>query len=166
MLVPDHPMPEIKKRSKFWPRLRMGLFFFSIAYMLLSFGITWHLIFGIKRSFVSHPSRRGIPATDVEFRAEDGKTIRGWLSEIEHRPTVIMAHGNGGYRAELAAVYQHVSLKVGLGFLTFDFRAAGQSDGRFSSYGIEESKDLRAAIQFLRNRGKPWKQIGLVAYDM
>ena len=45
-------------------------------------------------------------------------------------------------------------------FFSFDFSGCGLSDGEYISLGINESDDLEAVVNYLRNSGKV-SEIGL-----
>ena len=48
--------------------------------------------------------------------------------------------------------------------MLFDFRYLGQSEGRYSTAGVKETEDLRAAINFLKSRGV--NEVGVWGFSM
>jgi alpha-beta hydrolase superfamily lysophospholipase len=71
---------------------------------------------------------------DVEFKTEDGVTLRGWLylpDEARGRvPTIVMAHGFSAVKENYLDKYAEVYSAAGLGALVFDNRNFGASDGK------------------------------------
>ena len=71
---------------------------------------------------------------DVEFKTEDGVTLRGWLylpDEARGRvPTIVMAHGFSAVKENYLDKYAEVYAAAGLGALVFDNRNFGASDGK------------------------------------
>src|SRR5262245_27226199 len=83
---------------------------------------------------------------DVEFKTEDGVTLRGWLylpDEARGRvPTIVMAHGYSAVKENYLDKYAEVYAAAGLAPLVFDNRCFGASDGK------------------PRQHIDPWRQIG------
>jgi fermentation-respiration switch protein FrsA (DUF1100 family) len=71
---------------------------------------------------------------DVEFRTEDGVTLRGWLylPDQSHGrvATIVMAHGFSALKENYLDKYAEVYSAAGLGALVFDNRNFGSSDGK------------------------------------
>lgn len=88
---------------------------------------------------------------DVVFTSEDGIKLRGWYFPSKNRAAVILGHGHGTNRGELLAEALALG-KAGFGVLAFDWRAHGESDGAWVSYGFHERKDLKAALDFVAAR--------------
>jgi alpha-beta hydrolase superfamily lysophospholipase len=89
---------------------------------------------------------------EVEFRSDDGLTLRGTLLLQSGRaPAVVVCHGLGANRA---AFFEHALLAAELGChaLIFDFRAHGESDGHVTTLGADEVRDVAAAVAMLRRR--------------
>lgn len=82
---------------------------------------------------------------DVEFRADGGATLRGWLftpaSGIGPWPAITMAHGYAGVKEQGIEPFAEAFAKAGFVVLLHDHRNFGQSDG-----------DVRQDID-------PWQQI-------
>ncbi|WP_428661511.1 alpha/beta hydrolase [Reyranella sp.] len=70
---------------------------------------------------------------DVEFKTEDGVTLRGWLylpDQMHGRvPAIIMAHGFSAVKENYLDKYAEVYAAAGLAALVFDNRNFGASDG-------------------------------------
>ncbi len=70
---------------------------------------------------------------DIEFRTEDGVTLRGWHYPAQGvqgpAPTVIMAHGFSATREIFLDSFAEVFSAAGLGVIVYDHRNLGASDG-------------------------------------
>ena len=70
---------------------------------------------------------------DIEFRTEDGVTLRGWHYVPEGRrgpaPTVVMAHGFSAVKEMHLDRFAEAFAGAGLAALVFDNRCFGASDG-------------------------------------
>jgi len=71
---------------------------------------------------------------DVEFKSEDGVTLRGWLYLPDGArgrvPAIVMAHGFSAVKENYLDKYAEVYDAAGLGALVFDNRCFGASDGK------------------------------------
>jgi alpha-beta hydrolase superfamily lysophospholipase len=102
----------------------------------------------VRRSF-----RTPREAKRVDFWARDGLRLSGWLFEDERsRGTVILAHGYRDDRRQLAHLAPEI-VALGMRALAFDFRAHGESDGRWITIGHDEARDVAAAMDFSRSLG-------------
>jgi pimeloyl-ACP methyl ester carboxylesterase len=93
---------------------------------------------------------RDLHGRDVQFPSDSGSTIHGWL--IPGKPgagAVVLMHGVRSSRADMVGRARFLSA-AGYTVLLFDFQAHGESPGRQITFGYLESRDARAAVQFLR----------------
>ena len=71
--------------------------------------------------------------TEIEFKAEDGVTLRGWHYLPDSRPgkvpTIVMAHGFSAVKEMYLDRFAEAFAEAGLGSLVFDNRNFGASDG-------------------------------------
>ncbi len=108
----------------------------------------------IHRIKVGNPSDLGphadLPIEEVTFRTDDGLTISGWfLPERHSDSTVVICHGAGANKHNF--IY-FLTLFHGQGYsgLIFDFRGHGDSDGHTSTFGLMETAEVRAAVDWLK----------------
>lgn len=107
-----------------------------------------------------------LPTEEVTFRTCDGLRLRGSLSLVDAtRPTIILCHGVGANRTDMAPFAHLLSGQGRMNVFSFDFRAHGESEGRFSSYGAFEQRDLEAALDFL-DRRMVQKEYGVMGISM
>ncbi len=85
----------------------------------------------------------------ITFNTKDGIKISGFLIERpEAKRVTLMCHGyhrSKEFMLAMIKLFPHDTL------LLFDFRAHGESSGESISFGIHESQDVHAAVQFLKN---------------
>lgn len=89
---------------------------------------------------------------DVRFRAADGVTLHGWyFGHPTPKAALALGHGFGMTRADLIDLARALRDR-GYAVLLFDFRAHGASEGRRSTIGYHEARDMAAAARFLHRR--------------
>ena len=92
--------------------------------------------------------------TDIEFKAEDGVTLRGWHYLPDSRPgkvpTIVMAHGFSAVKEMYLDRFAQAFANAGLGSIVFDNRNFGASDGqpRQEIDPWQQVRDYRDAITF------------------
>lgn len=100
----------------------------------------------------STPQARGLAFEDVAFATEDGVDIRGWwIPAGPGAPVVVFLHGYGASKAQSLSVAPFLH-RAGYHVLAFDFRAHGASGGSYTTLGLDETKDVRAAMAWLGGR--------------
>src|SRR5262245_4873582 len=91
---------------------------------------------------------------DIDFKTEDGVTLRGWLYLPDHAagpvPTVVMAHGFSAVKEMYLDRFAEVCAAGGLGALVCDNRNFGASDGEPRQHidPWQQVGDYRDAITF------------------
>ncbi len=88
-------------------------------------------------------------AQDISILSQDGLKLHGyWVPAENARGTVLMAHG---YRSTmlvdfgLAFAFYHT---LGMNILVPEQRSHGKSEGKFITFGVKESEDMLAWIQY------------------
>src|SRR5262244_3315010 len=95
---------------------------------------------------------------DIEFKTEDGITLRGWHYLPEKRtgkvPTIVMAHGFSAVKEMYLDRFAEVYAAAGMAALVFDNRNFGASDGmpRQEIDPWQQVRDYRHAITWLRRQ--------------
>ena len=105
-----------------------------------------------------HPPRMQVtgvpslaPLVPVALRTVDGLTLRGWYVPSKNGAAVVLGHGHGGERGQLAFEAGALALR-GFGVLLFDWRGHGESEGSETTWGWKEQRDLAAAIDYVVHR--------------
>lgn len=104
----------------------------------------------------------GLDVQEVHFTTDDGVTLEGWRVPSKNGAAVVLVHGFGSNREELAFEARALVAR-GFGVLLFDLRAHGRSQGERTTYGDLERADVRAAMKVL---GLPPERIGLFGFSM
>ena len=91
---------------------------------------------------------------DIEFKTEDGVTLRGWHYLPDSRqgklPTIIMAHGFSAVKEMYLDRFAEVFAAAGLSSVVFDNRNFGASEGepRQEIDPWRQLRDYRDAITY------------------
>jgi pimeloyl-ACP methyl ester carboxylesterase len=119
---------------------------------------------GIQVYRVTHPVREPSLASnlgaelakveEVSFRSTDGVILSGWLMHGPKRSApVVLCHDLG--ESKNAVINIGIALnKAGFTVLAFDFRGHGGSGGDASTLGVDESRDVIGAVDFIANLPK------------
>jgi len=102
----------------------------------------------------------------VRFRTDDGVALHGWFMPGRPGwPAVILCHGYQRCMEEPFGLAVDLRER-GFTVMLFDFRGCGRSDGRYTTIGHHEPRDLFAAVGWLRRRVGPDVPIGLYGISM
>lgn len=138
--------------------------YFKKTMVLIIFGIIFFFLFTSLLGFytsirppkiISHttPENFGLEFEKISFITDDNITLRGWF--IPHKnpksKTIILMHGYPADKGDILPSTAYLAQEYNL--LLFDFRYLGASGGSYSTIGIKETKDLKAAVNWLKSRG-------------
>lgn len=88
-------------------------------------------------------------AQDVYITSDDGLKLHGlWVPAENARGTVLFAHG---YRSTMLVDFGlafELYHKLGMNLLIPEQRSHGKSQGRFITFGVKESRDMKRWLQF------------------
>ena len=109
----------------------------------------------------------GLSAQTVTLKASDGMRLEGCkIPGDPQRPWIIACHGLGSNRMDLLEVTGGLH-QAGFNLLLFDFRAHGGSDGRVTSFGWREQRDLEGALAWLSSQPDiPTRPYGVYGISM
>lgn len=141
-----------------WARWLLGV---AVAGLVLYSAFVGYVSWRSAESLV-HPSRPGATWTPedvglaferVDLQAEDGVRLAAWWmpAEATSRGAVVFLHGYGDSKNQSLA-YAPFLHAAGYDVLAFDFRAHGESDGAFTTVGLDEVRDAQAAIAYAKSR--------------
>lgn len=139
----------------------------SIAIILFA-GLAAAWIFGsiATRPHVAAVAPPKPPGRVVHLVAVDGVRLEGsyWPGHRANGPAVLLLHGINSSRASFT---RHALWLNGLGYtvLAIDFRGHGGSAAVPRSFGLHESRDVAAALAFLRANA-PHRRIGLIGTSL
>jgi len=97
---------------------------------------------------------------NIYLQTTDGLTLSCWYidAEVEYkRPTsnttIIMFHGHGGSKSGMISEATEL-YRLGYNVLMVDFRAHGESTGNVCTIGYYESRDVKAAYDYISQQGE------------
>ncbi|NHJ87092.1 MAG: alpha/beta hydrolase [Asgard group archaeon] len=136
---------------------------------------------------IGNPKEFGLDYEDVEFKAQDGVKLSGWLVKGNTDKVIIFTHfgiqsSRSGYTPKGKGLLKPYNKKIeylntvkhlvneGYSVLMYDLRNHGNSEKGiipWISGGVEEYKDVLAAVNFIASH-KEYKnsKIGLLSYCM
>ena len=96
---------------------------------------------------------KDVAAESVSFSSLPGATLHGWYFPGKGRGVVMLLHGIYDDRRSMLPRARFLN-KNGYSVLLFDFQAHGESTGDRMTFGYLESKDVKNAVQFVRDRDR------------
>jgi pimeloyl-ACP methyl ester carboxylesterase len=100
------------------------------------------------------PAIVGLAYANVSFVTADGLRLAGWWMPAPGgaaAPVVVFLHGYGASKVQSLNVAPFLH-RAGYAVLAFDFRAHGDSQGAYTTVGIDEVSDVKAALTWLGTR--------------
>jgi fermentation-respiration switch protein FrsA (DUF1100 family) len=129
-----------------------------IYFVLIVFGISVTLLFVLTGSLASPRMHivgeppKGFNVEQVIIEASGGHTIAGWFVEGEpEKAGILLLHSVRSDRTEMIGRGKFL-LKAGYSVLLIDMQAHGETHGKNITFGVKESEDAHAALDFLRRR--------------
>jgi alpha-beta hydrolase superfamily lysophospholipase len=136
------------------------------AKALLVVGLTFLVVYLVanvvlQSYLLTHPMRwaldlteeaTGAPVERVSFQSTDGLLLAGWfVPGTGDGATIAISHGLGSNGPVSYAGYAFLH-RAGYHLFVFDHRAHGQSEGRVSTQGAQEVRDMVGAVRYLQAR--------------
>ena len=111
------------------------------------------------------PAAVGLPFETFHFPSESGATIEAWyIPGKDERLVVVMFHGYAASKSTLLNVAP-VFHELGFPTMLVDFYGSGGSSGTDTSLGVEEARDVAAAMNFIRQKW-PGRKVVLYGISM
>src|SRR4051812_25267133 len=130
----------------------------SFIFVLIAFPIGAYLVGSrliATRPMTVGPVPPDLSGESVLIPSESGSMLHGWFLPGNHGAVILMH----GLRASRLSQLDRARLFVGEGYsvLLFDFQGHGESPGTNVTFGYLESRDARAAVEYVRRRlpGQP-----------
>ena len=157
----------------YWSKLWVRAIVYLLFAILFSAGL---LVFmAVRPSLIKSeltPADLGLVYEDAHFETDDGVEIAGWFiprqsngepsDEYSQNKTIVALHG---YPADKGNI---LPLSAGLiddyNLFMFDFRYHGESGGSYSGLGSKETKDMQAALGWLKQE-KEIEEVGVWGFS-
>jgi len=97
------------------------------------------------------PGDVGLAVEEVTITTDDGLRLAAWLVPRPGAPAVVLLHGYPADKADMLPIA--ASLGPRFTVLLLDQRYFGGSEGRLTTLGFMERRDLARAVDFLAARG-------------
>ncbi|MEK6227276.1 MAG: alpha/beta hydrolase [Chloroflexota bacterium] len=147
----------MRQARKLWPYfLAIVVVAAAVVYFAISFGVA-QTVTQVERLPLDPPAS-SIAATheDVTFDSRDGIVLKGWWFAVDGADrAVVLVHGRGRNRVNsdfMEAAIARLLLVHGYSVLLFDLRGHGESGGTRYTLGIEEPRDILAAIDLAASK--------------
>src|SRR5256886_2582084 len=154
---PEYIRRVLRQARRLWPFFIAGVIAAAlIAYFAISFRVA-ETVTQVERLPLDPPAS-SIAATheDVTFKSRDGIVLKGWWFAVPRADrAVVIVHGRGRNRVNsdfMPAAIARLLLVHGYSVLLFDLRGHGESGGTRYTLGIEEPRDILAAIDLAAGR--------------
>ena len=154
---PEYIRRVLRQARRLWPFFVVGVIAAAlIAYFGISFRVA-ETVTQVERLPLDPPAS-SIAATheDVTFKSRDGIVLKGWWFAVPRADrAVVIVHGRGRNRVNsdfMPAAIARLLLVHGYSVLLFDLRGHGESGGTRYTLGIEEPRDILAAIDVAASR--------------
>ena len=117
------------------------------------------------------PNDLGLAYEEAHFITEDGVELAGWFIphqadgeplDPDEAQTIVALHGYPADKGNILPISAGLSEEYNL--FMFDFRYHGESGGSYSALGSKETKDMRAALDWLSSE-KNIEQVGVWGFS-
>lgn len=138
----------------------------GVATVALSYEAADRVVHPAREQSAMTPASRGLEYARVSFdTGDDIRLVGWWMPAREPVGTVVFLHGYTASKSQSLSVAPFL-VRSHFNVLAFDFRAHGESGGTFTSLGVREAKDVRAALDFLRATGVDMDHVALFGWSM
>lgn len=127
----------------------------SIAYFAIGLFVASRLTAPSPSQMEATPASVGLDFRKVRFESTDGLSLSGWwIPEKDASRAAILVHGFGGDKSnEQVLATAPIYKRAGYSVLMIDLRAHGGSEGGRRTLGYRETRDVRGALGWLREKG-------------
>ena len=129
------------------------------------------MVFAVGRSLAAPAQTNvGPPPADlgaevIEFKSDSGAVAKGWWCPIQNSPaTVLLLPGIRANRLSMVSRAQFL-VRAGYSALLIDLQATGETKGDQITFGWKESRDVIAAVDFIRARN-PSARIAIIGTSL
>ena len=123
----------------------------ALSLLLGSLAVFWMAVRPPRLHIPYEPAQFVLTVEDLWITADDGVRLAAWLVPRPGRPVVVLLHGYPADKRDMlrlaAALHDRFAL------LLVDQRHFGRSEGRVTTLGQRERRDLRRVVDWLAARG-------------
>jgi uncharacterized protein len=110
------------------------------------------------------PSSIGFDYEDVVLETEDNLKLSSYfILKKGSNKAILLLHGNGNDKSTMLK-HARFLFNAGYSIMSFDFRGQGKSEGEYIGYGATEHLDVKAALDFLTEKG--YDKIGVLGTSL
>ena len=147
-----------------------NILFGLVILLFLFFGLAWFIstkIIKQPRAILKHEwEKYALWPQFVDFESSDRLRLTGVYIKGSREATIILLHGYGRSKEQLLPQANFLN-KAGYNIFMFDFRASGESEGRYITFGRKEVRDLVGAVKYLKKRSDvDMSKVGLLGFSM
>jgi len=141
-------------------------FSFILILVLFSALIILPFVFGFIATIRVRPEVKESPEgfQNITLTTSDRLELEAWYRKPQNGSVIILVHGSGNSRENIRP-YAELLAKHKFGVLAFDMRGHGKSEGKTNRYGWENTRDVEAAVQFLKGESDV-KSIGALGLSL
>jgi pimeloyl-ACP methyl ester carboxylesterase len=138
----------------------------SLSPALRAFGapLTWLLLKPVRVPALVTPRARGLNYRAFRLQSRGARLAAWHVPCPGSRKAIVLCHGHNNARTQLLPLLRPLH-EAGFHLLLFDFRCQGLSTGDACTYGLEEYRDVLAAVEWLRTEIGV-EQVGLFGISM
>jgi len=105
---------------------------------------------------------------EITIRSFDGLNLHAYFREAQSKTTktIISVHGYHGSALSTAPAFSHWLSDFNYNILFIDLRSYGKSEGKYTTYGVLDHKDLLSWITYLTERFNQEIEIALIGISM
>ncbi|MDA8244472.1 MAG: prolyl oligopeptidase family serine peptidase [Elusimicrobia bacterium] len=135
----------------------------ALAFAALSFVFLWIYIHPRRNVGHDKPETFGLKPRPLTLTTADGVKLDAWFVPREgSRKAVVICHGYPMDKSDVLGLTSYLNKDFNL--LYIDFRAMGRSGGFFSTGGARETRDVDAAVSWLKDDGMD--SVGIYGFSM
>ena len=155
------------KHANRWGLLTLAVL--ALGYLGVGLFVAARLTVPVRQPTEQTPVDEGLDFQEVGFESTDGLDLKGWwVPGDDPSRAVVLVHGLEGNKAgeqvlRTASVYSG----AGYGVLMFDLRGHGESEGKRTTVGYQEVRDVQGALSWLEEeRGFEPNEVVLHGWSM
>jgi pimeloyl-ACP methyl ester carboxylesterase len=132
------------------------------VFLAASLGAFWLAVRPPRFAVPGRPRDYALPAEEVTITSEDGLRLSAWLIPRPGASAIVLLHGYPAEKADMLPLA--ATLHPDFALLLLDLRYFGGSEGRATTLGLRERRDLSRAIDLLEARG--YSRVGVFGFSL